>query len=83
MSQNSVALLTAGQRQLYLDLFLELALETSPDDLSLTWLEAISDRRDGTDVIGHGEEDEFLVDEFGIRNFFQTMVQEGSRLTLS
>lgn len=48
--------------------------------LALSGLEAVHDRRDGAHVVGHGEEDEFLVDEIGIANGILGVVQEGTRL---
>ena len=47
----------------YLDLLLQFALEARPDNFPLTGLEAVSNGRDRTNVVGHGEKNELLVDE--------------------
>jgi hypothetical protein len=57
----------------YLDFFSQISFEARPDDFPLTGLETVRDGRDGADVVGHGEEDQFLVDEIGIRNHISSM----------
>ena len=67
----------------YLNLLLQLALEATPDDLALTGLQSVRDRRNGTDVIRHREQDELLVDEVRDRDLVDIVVQEGAGLEKS
>ncbi len=55
-----------------------LALEHDVNDLSLTRLETIDDGRNGTNVVGHREEDELFVDEVGIGNLVDVVVKVGA-----
>ena len=52
--------------ELYLDFLFQLSFEASPDDFSLTGLEAVRNTRDRANVVCHGEENQFLVDKIGI-----------------
>ena len=47
----------------YLDFILQLTLEATPDNLPLTGLETVGNRRDGSNVVGIREQDELPVDE--------------------
>ena len=64
----------------YLDLLLEFLLEAPPDDLPLTGFKAITNGWDGTNVVRHREQDEFLVDKIGVRDLVCIMVKIGSGL---
>jgi len=68
------------RRATNLDLSLQLLEVATVDDLSLTRLEPIDDGRDGSNVVGHREEDELLVDEIGVRDDLDGLVEERSRL---
>ena len=63
-----------------LDFLLEVTLETGPNDLALTRLQPIHNRRNGTNVVGHGEQDKLTVDEVGQRDFPLGMVKVCTRL---
>ena len=67
----------------YLNLLLEFPLEATPDDLPLTGFETVTNGRDGTNIVRHGEKDEFLVDEVGVWDLVRIVVEIGSRLTYS
>ena len=64
-----------GGQPLYLDFFLQFSFEAAPDNLSLTGLETVRSGRDGTNVIGHGEEDQLLVDEIRVGNLVRIVVE--------
>lgn len=49
----------------HFDLLDEVSLETTVQDFSLTGFETIGYRGYGPDVVGHAEQDQFLVDKFG------------------
>jgi hypothetical protein len=59
----------------HLDFFLQFSFKAPPDDLSLTGLETIRNGRDGTDVVGHGEEDQLLIDEIRVRNLVRIVIE--------
>jgi len=63
------------EQPLHLDFFLQLSFKAPPDNLSLTGLETIRNGRDGTDVVGHGEEDQFPIDEIRVRNLVRIVVE--------
>lgn len=69
-----------GSGRAHLDLLLQLALEAAEQDLALTGLEAVDDRRNGADVVGHREEDELLVDKVGDGDLRDVVVEEGAAL---
>ena len=50
----------------YLDFVFQLSFEARPYNFSLAGLETIRDTGDGADVVSHGKEDQFLVDEIGV-----------------
>ena len=64
----------------YLDLALEFSLEARPNNLPLTGFQTISNRRDRSNVISHGEKNELLVDEVGDRDLSRIVIQVGARL---
>ena len=64
----------------YLDLLLHITPEDRPENLPLTRLQTVRDTGNGTNVIGHREENQLLVDEVVVRDLLQTMIQESSRL---
>jgi hypothetical protein len=51
---------------IYLDFFFQLSFEARPYNFSLAGLETIRDTGDGADVVSHGKENQFLVDEIGV-----------------
>lgn len=57
------------------DLFLELAFEATPDNLSLTWFETIRYRWYRSDVVGHREQDELFVDEIRERDLVNVVIK--------
>lgn len=59
---------------------LQVSLEAAEHDLALTWLEAINNRRDGSNVVGHREQNEFLVDEVSNGNLAGIVVEVSARL---
>ena len=63
-----------------LDFLLEVTLETGPNDLALTRLQPIRYRRDGSNVVRHGEENQLSVDEVGEGNLSLRVVKIGPRL---
>lgn len=63
-----------------LDLSLELLEVATIDDLPLSGLEAVDDRGDRSDVVGHREEDELLVDKVRVRDHLDRLVKERSGL---
>jgi hypothetical protein len=64
----------------YFDFLLHVALEATPHNFPLTRLESIGNGRNGTNVVGHREQNQLLVDELRVGNLFQPMVQVSSRL---
>jgi hypothetical protein len=66
-----------------LDLLDDSLFETTKEDFSLTWLETVCTRRNGTNVVSHGEEDKLLVDEVGDRDRSNIVVEVCSRLVIS
>src|SRR5699024_4429321 len=62
----------------YLHVLLQIAAETGVQNLPLAWLQSVDDRWNGTDVIGHTEKDELLVDKVRVGDLFHRVVQEGS-----
>mmetsp|Transcript_19270 Transcript_19270/g.48231 ORF Transcript_19270/g.48231 Transcript_19270/m.48231 type:complete len:400 (-) Transcript_19270:1310-2509(-) len=58
---------------------LELPLEAAEEHLPLTGLEAVHDAGNGALVVGHGEENELLVDEVGIRQLVAHVVEVRAR----
>lgn len=69
-----------ASRVAHLDLVLELALEATKEDLALAGLEAVDDRRDRTDIVGHREEDQLLVDKVADRDLVDVVVHVRPRL---
>ena len=63
-----------------LDFLLEVTLETRPDYLALTRLQSIRHRRDGSNVVRHGEENQLPVDEVREGNLSLRVVEIGPRL---
>ena len=66
-----------------LDLLDDTFLETTKEDLSLTWLETVCARGDGSDVVRHGEEDKLFVDKVGNGDRGDIVVEVCSRLAVS
>lgn len=66
-----------------LDLSLQLLEVATVDDFPLTRLETIDNGRDGSNVVGHGEEDELLVDEVRVRDDLDGLIEERSRLQIN
>lgn len=66
----------------HLDLLDEVLLERGKDDLSLTGLETICHGGNGTDVVGHREQDQFLVDKVLDRDLVDVVVQVGTGLMI-
>jgi hypothetical protein len=64
----------------HLDFLYQIPLESGKDDLSLTRFETVRHRRDRSDVIGHGEKDQFLVDEVLDGNSVDVVIKVSSRL---
>ena len=64
----------------YLDLLLEFLLEATPNNLPLAGFKTVTNGRDGTNVVRHREQDEFLVDEIGVRDLVRIVVEIGSGL---
>ena len=64
-----------------LDLLDDTLLETTKQDLSLTWFETIGRRWNRSNIIGHREEDELLVDKVRDWHRGDVVVKERSRLT--
>jgi hypothetical protein len=67
-------------QSVHLDFFLQFTFKAPPDNLSLTGLETIRNGRDRTDVVGHGEEYQFLIDEIRVRNLVRIVVEIRARL---
>jgi len=66
-----------------LDLLDDTFLETTKENLSLTWLETVGARGDGSDIVRHREEDELFVDEVGNGDGGNIVVEVCSRLLVS
>ena len=64
----------------YLDIVFQIAFEGAPDYLALTGLETIRHGGYGTQVVRHGEQDEFLVDEIRIFDLRLRMIEVCARL---
>lgn len=71
---------TGGLEETHLDLGFELLQVATVDNLSLTRLETINDRRNRSHVIGHREEDELLVDKVGVWDEIDGLIEECSGL---
>lgn len=65
---------------MYLDFGPHLTPETTPNNLPLTRLQPIRNRRYRPDVIRIREQDELLVDKIIDRDLVRVVVQEGSGL---
>lgn len=65
---------------MYLDFLLQLALEATPNHFTLTRLQAVSDGRNRTNVIGHGEQNQFPVYKVRVWYFVDIMVKVSSGL---
>lgn len=65
---------------MYLDFGPHLTPETTPDDLPLTRLQPIRDRRNRPHIIRIREQDELFVDKVVDRDLVRIVVQEGSGL---
>jgi hypothetical protein len=63
-----------------LDLSFQIALETPEQNLALRRLQAIHRGRNGPDVVGHREQDEFTINEVIIGDFINAMVDVRARL---
>jgi hypothetical protein len=63
-----------------LNFLFHLLLEACPDDLALTGLESISSGWDRPDIVRHREKNELLVDEVGIWDLINVMVEVCPRL---
>ena len=46
----------------------------------MTRFQAVDDGRNGTDIISHREEDEFLIDELGIGDLVRVVIKVGAGL---
>ena len=66
-----------------LDLLDDTFLETTKENLSLTWLETVCARGDGSDVVRHREEDELFVDKVRDGDGSDVVVEVSTRLTVS
>jgi hypothetical protein len=66
-----------------LDLLDDTLLETTKEDLSLTGLETVCARGDGSDVIRHGEEDKLFIDKVGDGDRGDVVVEVCSGLAIS
>ena len=62
------------------NLLFQLAFKTGPYDLALTRFKPVRYRWNGPNVVGHREEDEFLIDEVRVRYFIGVVVKECSGL---
>ena len=61
--------------QSHFDLLLQLPLEATPDYLTLTRLQTVRDGRDRQNIVGHGEKNEFLINEIRVRDLVDVMIQ--------
>ena len=57
------------------DLFLDVLAQAGVEDLALTGLESVDQRRDGTGTIGDREVDQLLVNEVTVRQLVHVLVQ--------
>ena len=71
---------TTGSISSDFDLLFQLAFETSPYDLALTRFKPVRYRWNGPNIVGHREEDEFLINEVGVRYFIGVMIKKCSGL---
>ena len=63
-----------------LDFLYKISLESGKDNLSLTRFETVRHRRDRSDIVGHGEKNQFLVDKVLYGNSVDIVIKVGSRL---
>lgn len=66
----------------HLDLLDQILLESRKDNLSLTGFKTVRHGRDGSDIIGHGEQNQLLVDEVLDGYPVDVVVQIGARLVI-
>ena len=66
-----------------LDLLDDTFLETTKEDLSLTWLKTVCARGDGSNIVRHGEEDKLFVDKVGNGDGSNVVVEVCSRLAVN
>lgn len=61
---------------------LHLAFEATEYNLALGRLETVNDRGNGSNVIRHGEENEFLVYELAVRDLIAVVIEERPGLSI-
>jgi hypothetical protein len=66
-----------------LDLLDDSFLETTKENLSLTWLEPVCARGYGSDIVRHREEDKLFVDKVGNGDGGDVVVEVCSRLAVN
>lgn len=66
----------------HLDLLDQILLESRKDNLSLTGFKTVRHGRDGSDVIGHGKQNQLLVDKVLDGYPVDVVVQIGARLVI-
>jgi hypothetical protein len=67
----------------YFDFCLQIPLEARKHDLSLTRFETINNRRNGTSIIRHREENQFVIHKVGYWDTALVVVHERSGLDVS